>query len=175
MALSPLSIVTAVHRRHPSVRLTTVNTCVPMGGRHRRGSAGRDGARTDRLEAAGCGISKGEEPGQAALRNGSLLVDFRTMTAQNSLCQSPGCCCVILAAIRRLKYQGKTSKEEVINRRILTFALASFGLLLGVSFAIAQQSGTAAEVKAMFDRAIAALKANEAAALAAFNDKNNKD
>ncbi len=63
----------------------------------------------------------------------------------------------------------------MINRRILTFALASFGLLLGVSFAIAQQSGTAAEVKAMFDRAIAALKANEAAALAAFNDKNNKD
>ena len=62
-----------------------------------------------------------------------------------------------------------------MNRRLLIFALASFGLLLGGSFAIAQQSGTAAEAKAMFDRAIAAIKANEATALAAFNDKNNKD
>ena len=62
-----------------------------------------------------------------------------------------------------------------MNRRILTFALLSFGLLSASSFAIAQQSGTAAEAKAMFDRAIAALKANEATALAAFNDKNNKD
>ncbi len=61
-----------------------------------------------------------------------------------------------------------------MNRRILTFALASFALLSGVAFAIAQQSGTAAEARAMFDRAVAALKANEAAALAAFNDKSNK-
>jgi signal transduction histidine kinase len=61
-----------------------------------------------------------------------------------------------------------------MNRRILTFALASFALLSGGAVAIAQQSGTAAEAKAMFDRAVAALKANEAAALAAFNDKNNK-
>ena len=36
----------------------------------------------------------------------------------------------------------------------------------------AQQSGTAAE--AMLDRAIAALKANEATALSEFNDKSNK-
>ena len=62
-----------------------------------------------------------------------------------------------------------------MNRRLLIFALASFGLLLGGSFAIAQQSGTATEAKATFDRAVAALKANEATALAAFNDKNNKD
>jgi signal transduction histidine kinase len=62
-----------------------------------------------------------------------------------------------------------------MNRRMLTFVLASFALLSGAAFAIAQQSGTAAEAKAMFDRAIAALKANEAAALAAFNDKSNKD
>jgi signal transduction histidine kinase len=62
-----------------------------------------------------------------------------------------------------------------MNRRIITFALASFALLSGAVFAIAQGSGTAAEAKAMFDRAIAALKANETAALAAFNDKNNKD
>src|SRR6266436_6542933 len=62
-----------------------------------------------------------------------------------------------------------------MNRRISTFALVSFALLTGVAFAIAQQSGTAAEAKAMFDRAVAALKANETAALAAFNDKSNKD
>ena len=62
-----------------------------------------------------------------------------------------------------------------MNRRILTLTLASCALLTGVTFAVAQQSGSAAEAKAMFDRAIAALKANAPAALAAFNDKNNKD
>jgi hypothetical protein len=62
-----------------------------------------------------------------------------------------------------------------MNRRILTFGLASIALLSGTAFAVAQQSGTAAEAKAMLNRAIAALKAGEAAALAAFNDKNNKD
>ena len=62
-----------------------------------------------------------------------------------------------------------------MNTRILTFALASLGLLSGTGLAMAQQSGTAAEAKAMLDRAIAALKANPTAALAAFNDKNNKD
>ena len=60
-------------------------------------------------------------------------------------------------------------------RRILTLALAASALLSGGIFAIAQTSGSAAEAKAMFDRAIAALKANETAAIAAFNDKNNKD
>jgi cytochrome c len=39
---------------------------------------------------------------------------------------------------------------------------------------MAQQSGTAAEAKAMFDRAVAALKADKATALSEFNDKNNK-
>lgn len=38
----------------------------------------------------------------------------------------------------------------------------------------AQQSGTAAEAKAMLERAVAALKADEAKALAEFNDKTNK-
>lgn len=66
-------------------------------------------------------------------------------------------------------------KEKVMHRRMLTLALTSFALLSATVFAIAQQSGTATEAKAMFDRAVTALKANEAAALAAFNDKNNKD
>jgi hypothetical protein len=39
---------------------------------------------------------------------------------------------------------------------------------------LSQQSGTAAEAKAMFDRAVAALKADKATALSEFNDKNNK-
>jgi carotenoid cleavage dioxygenase-like enzyme len=39
----------------------------------------------------------------------------------------------------------------------------------------AQQSGTAAEARAMFDRAVAALKTEfKATALSEFNDKNNK-
>jgi hypothetical protein len=69
----------------------------------------------------------------------------------------------------------ENAKEDVMNRRILTFAVAPLALIAGVVFAIAQQSGTAAEAKAMFDRAVAALKASETTALAAFNDKNNKD
>ena len=62
-----------------------------------------------------------------------------------------------------------------MNRTTLTFTLSALALLSGAVFAVAQQSGTGAEAKAMFDRAIVALKANETAALAAFNDKNNKD
>jgi len=52
--------------------------------------------------------------------------------------------------------------------------MAAAALLWGAAFAEAQQFGTAAEAKAMLDRAIAELKANEAAALAKFNDKDNK-
>lgn len=62
-----------------------------------------------------------------------------------------------------------------MNRSILTAALTAGALVLGAAFAAAQQYGTPAEAKAMFDHAVAALKANETAALAAFNDKNNKD
>lgn len=62
-----------------------------------------------------------------------------------------------------------------MNRSILTAVLTACALVLGTAFAAAQQYGTPAEAKAMFDRAVAALKANETAALAAFNDKNNKD
>ncbi len=47
--------------------------------------------------------------------------------------------------------------------------LGSFVLLLGAVFALAQSSGTAAEAKAMLDKAIAALKTNESNALARFN------
>lgn len=57
-----------------------------------------------------------------------------------------------------------------MNRRIFAFALAAFALLLGTAFAAAQTGGTAAEAKAMLEKAIAALKADETAALAAFNN-----
>jgi cytochrome c len=62
-----------------------------------------------------------------------------------------------------------------MNRRMFTSGISTFALLLGCTFAVAQQSGTAAEARAMLDRGVAALKANATAALAAFNDKNNKD
>ncbi len=48
-------------------------------------------------------------------------------------------------------------------------ALAGAALLMGLSVAFAQSLGTAAEAKAMLEKAIAALKANEADALKAFN------
>ena len=56
-----------------------------------------------------------------------------------------------------------------MNRRILTSTLAACALLIGTGFAVAQQFGTAAEAKAMLEKAVAALKANEADALAKFN------
>jgi len=62
-----------------------------------------------------------------------------------------------------------------MSRNILTSALTAVALLLTSTFAGAQQSGTAAEAKAMLERAVAALKSNEAAALSAMKDKNNKD
>jgi hypothetical protein len=53
-------------------------------------------------------------------------------------------------------------------------AASALALLWSVGLASAQQSGTAAEARAMLDRAVAALKVNEATALSAFNDKDNK-
>ena len=50
-------------------------------------------------------------------------------------------------------------------------ALAAMALLCGAAIAVAQQFGTAAEAKAMLDKATAELKAGEAAAIAKFNDK----
>ena len=50
-------------------------------------------------------------------------------------------------------------------------AMAAAALFWGVAFASAQQFGTAAEARAMLDKAVTELKAGEAAALAKFNDK----
>jgi cytochrome c len=66
------------------------------------------------------------------------------------------------------KFSGN-DKESLMNRRILTSTLAACALLIGVGFALAQQFGTAAEAKAMLEKAVAAVKANEADAIAKFN------
>jgi signal transduction histidine kinase len=62
-----------------------------------------------------------------------------------------------------------------MNRTLFIAALAALALLSGAGFSSAQQSGTAAEAKAMLDRAAAALKTQfKSTALSEFNDKNNK-
>lgn len=53
-------------------------------------------------------------------------------------------------------------------------ALAALALLGNAASVRAEQFGTAQEARAMLDRAVAALKADEAAALREFNDKNDK-
>jgi signal transduction histidine kinase len=62
-----------------------------------------------------------------------------------------------------------------MSNRILAPAMAALALLWFAASAGAQQFGTAAEAKAMLERAVAALKADKAAALIAFNDKSNKE
>ena len=61
-----------------------------------------------------------------------------------------------------------------MNRSLFASTLVALATLFSVGSASAQQSGTPAEAKAMFDSAVVALKANKAAALSGFNDKNNK-
>jgi hypothetical protein len=61
-----------------------------------------------------------------------------------------------------------------MNRTSCAFAVVAFALLWCAELANARQSETAAEAKVMLERAVAALKANEAIGLSDFNDKNNK-
>jgi cytochrome c len=61
-----------------------------------------------------------------------------------------------------------------MSRGTVTVALSAVALLLAFTIASAQQSGTAVEAQAMFDRAVAAIKADKVKALSEFNDKNNK-
>jgi hypothetical protein len=65
------------------------------------------------------------------------------------------------------------SQVKVVNRSIFA-GLPALMLLSNVVSAGAQQLGTAEEAKAMLDRAVAALKSNEAIALGEFNDPDNK-
>ena len=61
-----------------------------------------------------------------------------------------------------------------MSRSSFAYALAALALLWFTALAAAQQSGTPVDAQAMFDRAVAALKADKAKALSEFNDKNNK-
>jgi cytochrome c len=62
-----------------------------------------------------------------------------------------------------------------MNRSLFVSAFAALALLFGAGAAGAQTSGTATEAKAMLEKAVGALKANEGSAIAAFNDKSNKE
>ena len=54
------------------------------------------------------------------------------------------------------------------------FGLGITALILSVASVSGQQLGTVDQARAMLDRAISALKSNEATALSEFNDPNNK-
>src|SRR5215831_14241106 len=62
-----------------------------------------------------------------------------------------------------------------MRTRILASACAGLVLAWSAAFYAEPQLASPADGRAMLERAIAALKANEAAALKAFNDENNKD
>src|SRR5262245_31558880 len=61
-----------------------------------------------------------------------------------------------------------------VTRTICAFIVINLTLSLSTELASTRQFGTAAEAKAMLERAAAALKANEAAALSEFNDKHDR-
>jgi hypothetical protein len=58
---------------------------------------------------------------------------------------------------------------------LFAFAFATVLLVLTTGSATAQSFGTAEEARAMLDRAVAALKSDQAKALREFNDADNKE
>jgi cytochrome c len=61
-----------------------------------------------------------------------------------------------------------------MTKSICACTVVMLALSVSTELSSAGQSGTAAEAKAMLERAAAALKANEATALNEFNDKHDK-
>lgn len=61
-----------------------------------------------------------------------------------------------------------------MHNRLFVTLFATLALILAANSARAEQFGTAVEAKAMLDRAVTALKADQAAALRAFSDASNK-
>src|SRR6266550_6344044 len=59
-----------------------------------------------------------------------------------------------------------------MNKSLFGFGITA--LILSVASVSGQQLGTVDQARAMLDRAITALKSNEATALSEFNDPNNK-
>jgi hypothetical protein len=66
----------------------------------------------------------------------------------------------------------KAAHRYPMNKSL--FGLGIAALILSVAPVSGQQLGTLEQARAMLDRAIDALKSNEAAALSEFNDPNNK-
>jgi hypothetical protein len=63
-----------------------------------------------------------------------------------------------------------------MSRKLLASAAMALALLCSAGMtSAAQQFASAEDAKAMLDRAVAALKSNETAALSAFNDPNSKE
>jgi len=65
------------------------------------------------------------------------------------------------------------TSKNAMNRSLFASALAALALLWSAALISAQEFGTAEEAREMLNRAIAALKSNEATALSEFNDPNN--
>jgi cytochrome c len=66
------------------------------------------------------------------------------------------------------------SRENTMPSKSFVPAFAVLVLISTANLATAEQFGTAEEAKAMLDRAVTALKNDEAKALRAFSDPNNK-
>jgi hypothetical protein len=66
----------------------------------------------------------------------------------------------------------KASHRSYMNKSL--FGLWIAALILSVASVSGQQLGTVEQARAMLDRAVSALKSNEATALSEFNDPNNK-
>ena len=63
----------------------------------------------------------------------------------------------------------------MMNGKLVAYALAASAAIWSGAAVCAEQFGTPDEGKAMLERAVAALKADETAALKAFNDEKNKE
>ncbi len=75
--------------------------------------------------------------------------------------------------IRRKRRCGeKRPIGHPMNKSLFGFGITA--LILSVASVSGQQLGTVDQARAMLDRAISALKSNEATALSEFNDPNNK-
>ena len=66
-------------------------------------------------------------------------------------------------------------KKNACSFVLLTVALPAFAALWSDGSLAGEPLGTAEQARAMLDRAVAALKANQGTALQAFNDAHNKD
>ncbi len=62
-----------------------------------------------------------------------------------------------------------------MKKNACAFVLLAFGLLWSDGLLAGEPLGTAAEARAMLDRAVAALKGDQGTALAAFNDAHNNE